>query len=229
MVLQRGLELHKLVGLIWGSFNACSFCEASNHPIISGETERCFAMEPSTIKRETQHAKQLLANGVATALRIILNATPRGSKHPAFYIWSQILYLSWCLGPESVNIGYLDPLEYLLGHQYEHIMLMIRGTNTHVMSPPFLGFWSADFKPAGRPQSPSELGSKRRYPVSPLPRGSNVAPFWLWPIFGLKIIVYYPKGITFELRGILSPVKGVLATAHLLRTSALLQAHSDES
>ena len=25
-----------------------------------------------------------------------------------------------------------------------------------------------------------------------LPRGSNVVPFWLWPNFGLEIIIYYP-------------------------------------
>ena len=26
-----------------------------------------------------------------------------------------------------------------------------------------------------------------------LPRGSNVVPFWLWPIFFLGIIIYCPK------------------------------------
>ena len=30
-----------------------------------------------------------------------------------------------------------------------------------------------------------------------IPRGSNVVPFWLWPLFFLGVIIYYPKGNYF--------------------------------
>ena len=33
---------------------------------------------------------------------------------------------------------------------------------------------------------------------NPIPRGSNVVPFWLWLLFFLRIMIYCPEGTTFE-------------------------------
>ena len=42
-------------------------------------------------------------------------------------------------------------------------------------------------------QEPRSQKCKTSMPLNILPRGSNVVPFWLWPIFCLWIIMSYPK------------------------------------